>query len=323
MKVGGSASYFIRISSKTELQQAVQYAKDNSLAFRVVGEGTNSLFSDQGYDGLIIKNEIKGTNFINSGSATIVEIGAGENWDKVVSETVSLDLTGIEALSHIPGSAGAAPVQNIGAYGQELSDTLISVEIYNTETNAFETILAKDCEFSYRDSRFKHNHNEIIVGFKLKLKIGAIQGDLYDSLAAYLESNTIKDRSPKTIRAALEDLRWSKLPKPNELPNCGSYFHNIIVDGDTLQELLKEFPNLRYFKFNRKFKIATGWLLDQLGLKGYCDSNGFCNYDKQALVIANSKNGTYQQLVQHENMIRKMVRDRYGLELTREPILID
>lgn len=324
MQVGGKADKFVRVTSIEELQEAIEHARSNELDFAVIGEGSNIMFEDAGYRGLIIKNEITGFSIkqVNGSSQKLVTIGAGENWDDVVEKCVDQGLTGIEALSYIPGSAGAAPVQNIGAYGQEISETLDSVTVFDTENFALTTLTNQECRFKYRDSRFKQNKNEIIVSFSLVLQPGEIEGELYEALSDYLRAEKISSRQPSVIRKALYEIRWGKLPKPSEIPNCGSYFHNVVVDKDTFAELINEFPNMKHYPAGSNYKIPTGWLLEELGLKGFCHANGVCTYDKQALIIVNPKHKGYANILQFENMIRKMVRDHFGLELTREPQLI-
>ena len=325
MQVGGRALHYFEVQTVDDLVAVVTYAKDQELPLWVAGEGSNTLFKDSGYQGVVVRIVDDRVSFERSPTATIATISSGANWDSVVATSVERGLSGIECLSHIPGSSGAAPVQNIGAYGQELSDTVVQVRALNTQTLQQEVFSKNDCEFDYRDSRFKRDKHLIITGFTLTLSHEfLLTGDsLYPSLKTYLKEHGQTKLSPNIIRQALADIRWSKLPKPSELPNCGSYFHNAVVEKETLTELLVKYPNLVHYPHGTKYKIPTGWLLENLGLKGFEHGHGFATYDKQSLVITNPNSGSFEDLMMFEHMIRKMVWDAYGLELTREPIVAE
>lgn len=325
MQVGGEAAFFAHVKTTRDLFDLVDYVKSEGSRLAVIGEGSNALFTDEGFDGVVVRMASEDYEFDHVDGEVIVHAQAGVNWDKLVELSVLQGLTGIEALSHIPGSVGAAPVQNIGAYGQEISNTLKGVEVYDTKEDQLLFFNNAECEFSYRDSIFKRNPGRyIITTVMLSLKHGQIQGQLYDALDSYLSAREIKDKSPQTIRDALYQIRWSKLPKPEELPNTGSFFKSPVVDERELKRLLQDYPDAPSYPMkDGQFKIPAGWLIEQLGLKGEC-LGPICIYEKHSLVLTNPEAAaTFGDLMKAKEAIVEAVQDEFGLTLEQEPIIIE
>jgi UDP-N-acetylmuramate dehydrogenase len=197
MRLGGLARHLAHIENKSDLIDALAFAERKNLSIFVLGAGANTVFTDAGYDGLVLINEIRGLNIIEKNDIFYLTAGAGEAWDDVVAKSDELDLTGIEAMTMVPGTAGAAPVQNIGCYGQELADTLTELEAYDLKKKEFVILNTAECEFSYRTSIFniKHPHHEenryIIVSVTLGLKRGRIKTPLYTTLQKFLTTTIL------------------------------------------------------------------------------------------------------------------------------------
>lgn len=324
MHLGGKANAVITVSSKDELKEAVDYAKANGLRWFVMGGGSNIIVHDEGFDGVIILSRITGFEVLeqNEDGATL-RIGAGENWDEVVKKTVDMSLSGIEAMSLIPGTAGATPVQNVGAYGQEIADTLTELEAYDVNNGNFVTLKNHDCGFSYRNSIFKDpsNRRYIIVSITLKLSKQTLKPPFYASLQQYFEQQAVDLNSltPADIRAAVIAIRQHKLPDPKIIANTGSFFKNPIIPASQYEEIVKSFPAIPNFPAGEGLvKVPAGWLIEQAGMKGY-SNHGFATHSENALVVTNVSSHSYDDLVAFMNEIRKAVKDKFGISLEQEP----
>jgi UDP-N-acetylmuramate dehydrogenase len=228
----------------------------------------------------------------------------GEYWDNVVEYACNKGLTGIEALSKIPGLAGAAPVQNIGAYGQEIADTLVEIDVYDTTEKSFKTLKKAELEFSYRKSILNSTAKGryFVISITLLLKSGKMQQPFYKSLEKFLDDNGITDFSPKNIRAAVSAIRADKLPDPMEIASAGSFFKNVYVsDEDADKYESKGYPVYRGKDGN---KINSGWLIEQAGLKGQI-FHGFKVSEKAALVLINESATSYEDLVKARSEITR------------------
>jgi len=250
-------------------------------------------------------------------------VSAGVDWDDFVDWAVSNGYSGVECLSFIPGTIGASPIQNIGAYGQEVKDSILYVEVYEFETGNFYEIPNLECDFSYRDSIFKKNIGKFAVanvGFRLSKKDPAMP--TYKDLSLYFLTQQTKNPSLKKIRQAVIEIRKQKLPDWQKEPNCGSFFKNPIVSNDLAQKLIKEYPDLpQYNAGDGKTKISGGWLIEKCGLKGK-DFDGISVHNKSALVLVNKKDGNFKKLEKAIDEITKKVRDKFDIELETEPNLI-
>lgn len=321
MKIGGPARYLATAHTREELVQLVAQAGETPLL--VLGQGSNVIVSDQGFAGLVILNRITGFEIYDQDpSATKIKVGAGENWDSVVQRATENGLSGIECLSAIPGYCGAAPVQNIGAYGQEIADTLIELEAYDLKNKQFVTFSNADCDFTYRKSIFNSGSEKgryIITSLSLQLEKTIMQPPFYSSLQQYLDTHQITDYSPYNLRGAVIAIRAVKLPDPKTTPNTGSFFKNPIIENWQAEQLRSEYPDVKIFPMGDNLsKIAAGWLVENSGVKGL-EMDGFKLFETNALVITNQGTGTYQGLVHIRENIISAVRDKFRIKLEQEP----
>lgn len=324
MKLGGEANKLIILESEKEVEK---FFKTNKDPFIVISGGSNLLIDNKYFNGNIIKIDIKGITKTDHKEYTVLEIGAGEVLDKVINYSVNLNLSGIETMSKIPGLIGATPIQNVGAYGQDISQVLISLKAYDLSTNKIVELSNKDCEFSYRQSIFKNpkTRKHLILSLKIKLSKKPLKSAPYKAIEDYLKRNQIEDLSPLSIREAVSKIREEKLPDPLKMPNVGSFYKNPIVSEATLNRLLSRYENMPYFEDSsknsktKKYKLAAGWLIDQAGLKGY-SRYGFMIYPKNALVITKIKDSAnFCDLMKFSKIITKKVKDQFGVELEIEP----
>ncbi len=327
MKLGGVAAHMVEISNRFEAQRAVQWAQSKNLPFIVVGKGSNIIWKDEGYPGLVIVNNIKNFETYEEDSENVyVSIGAGEIWDDVVERTVNAGLSGIEALSLIPGTAGATPVQNVGAYGTEISDVLTTLEVFDIEQGGLTTLRGSDCDFGYRTSRFKTTDKDrfIITGITLHLTKTNMQPPFYASLDNYLKTHNITDYSPKNIRDAVIAIRTSKLPDPSEHPNNGSFFQNPIVPISKLQDILDIDPKIAYWEVDEKtVKLSAASLLESAGFKDFHDDQtGMSTWIGQPLVLVNEHAHSTQDLIDFKSKIVNAIKERFNVELVQEPELL-
>ncbi|MEI6228844.1 MAG: UDP-N-acetylmuramate dehydrogenase [Candidatus Saccharibacteria bacterium] len=325
MRIGGNARFMAEILTPTDVATICKNAKSQNLPIFVIGGGSNLIAHDEGFNGIIIHIGIPGFEIIyDDDNSTIVKIGAGENWDSVVKQTVDMSLTGIEAMSGIPGTTGAAPIQNIGAYGQEIANTLQSLEAYDTQTDQFITLQNTDCKFAYRHSIFRGESigRYIVTYINLKLSKSRPTAPFYDSLQKYLDTNSITSYDPQIIRNAVLKIRESKLPDPNILANSGSFFKNAIVSQKQLDELRAIDPDAPSFAMpDGNYKIPTGWLIENAGLKGKI-FHGMRIYDKNALVLVNESANSYGDLAAARDEITKKIYDEFDIQIEQEPLEI-
>jgi len=323
MKLGGPARFFVDIHQKDELPGLFERAAKQSLPVYILGGGSNLIVKDEGFQGIIAHMKIPGFEIVaeDAGSKTI-HIGAGENWDDVVKRSVDLGLSGIEAMSGIPGSTGATPVQNVGAYGQEIADTLVSLEAFDTKTGGFVTLSRNDCNFSYRQSIFRGDASGryVITSTTLRLSKNQPAPPFYASLQAYLDEHTISLYTVETIREAVLAIRAEKLPSVNDKPSAGSFFKNALVEEWLYNDLLKQHPDMPGFAMgNGTWKIPSGWLIEHAGLKGKL-LHGIRVYDKNALVLVNESASTYQDLANARDEITRTVQTAFRIQLEQEPL---
>ena len=321
MRLGGTARYVAKIDDNDSLLEVTSFAHDHNLPWFVIGSGSN-IIADGDYDGVIILNRIRGFEKVSEDSASATyKIGAGEIWDSIVEKVCGLGLSGIEAMSAIPGRAGSTPVQNVGAYGQEIADTLIGLDAYDTKNNEFVTLTPGDCKFSYRNSVFKDpaTRHHIITSITLRLRKNQLAPPFYPALEKYLSANDITDFSPNNIRQAVINVRAEKLPPVEKIASAGSFFKNPIVEKVVAEKLLSKFPDAPNWDMGEnKVKLAAGWLIDQAGLKGF-SKYGMMVYPKNALVLVNNDATSYDDLDRFKSEIVDIIRDKFGITLEQEP----
>ena len=326
MRLGGKARFFGQAASEDELKKLVAWAKKQDVPMIVVGEGSNIIWRDKGFDGLLIANRITGREVLDEDekSATI-RVGAGEVWDSVVEWTVRKNLSGIEFLSAIPGLTGAAPVQNIGAYGAEISQTLVELNALDTHSGEFVVIKNQACGFAYRTSRFKTTDKGrfIITSITLKLSKSPPAPPFYESLEKYLAKRKIKDYTPRAIREAVTAIRAIKLPSPARVANNGSFFTNPIIDKKQFEQLQKKYPDIKGWPHGTKVKVSAGWLLEEAGFKGVHDQQtGMGTWPAQALVLVNEHAKNTADLLTFKQKIQTKVHQVFGIVLEQEPELL-
>lgn len=321
MRLGGQARWLVTVHSVDELHYSITWAQRNGVPFLVLGGGSNVLFTDAGFPGLVVINAIMGFEVIHRGQETLLRVGAGESWDTVVARAVELQLSGIEALSLIPGTAGATPVQNVGAYGQDISQVLVELEAYDTETESMAILQNNACAFAYRKSIFNGDQKGryAICSITLRLHKGQITPPLYATLQRYLDTHGIADRSPASIRKAVIAVRNEKLPDPTHTPNTGSFFKNPIITTEQFKTLSVQGDEVPHFVTpDGMIKIPAGWLIEQAGLKGY-SAHGMKTYEENALVFVNHSAQSYADLLAFQAEIVAGVQSKFGIFLEQEP----
>ena len=329
MRLGGTAKSLVKVRSKQELVEAIEFAKSHKLAILALGDGSNTIFTDDGFNGLVIKIEIPGLEVKTLTGGIEITAGAGVSWDSVVEKSVQIGLTGIESLSAIPGTAGAAPVQNIGAYGQEIADTFVELEAYDLTKNEFVTLKKLDCGFSYRSSIFKTTQkgHYIITSITLRLQHGQIKPPLYATLQKYMEEHNLNDLSPPTIRKAVKSWRAIYLPDPKLVANNGSFFGNPIISKAQLEQIKTKKPEITNWPFkwywelpDGKIKIAAGRLAEMAGLKDWQDQEtGMATWKNQALVFVNENAKSYKDLENFKQKYLTKIKNDFGISLEQEP----
>lgn len=327
-KIGGPAKYFICVKSLDELKNAVLFAREKGLPFFVLGGGSNTLVSDDGFAGVVIKIEIMGVEWIEqSGGQTEIVMGAGENWDDVVALSVERGLSGLENLSGIPGTVGAAPVQNIGAYGSEIKDTLSWIEVFDTKDLSVKKLSAQECYFGYRDSIFKKKEGLTLIVTKVAclLKRDVAPNISYKDLANFfaLKNNPAPILLPSVsdVRNAVLEIRKAKLPDLRELGTAGSFFKNPIISAEHYESLKKDFPDMPAFDApdNQK-KVSAAWILDNVcKYKGYREGNVGV-YKNQSLVIVNFGGGSAKEIKNLADKMCECVKKNTGIDLFPEII---
>lgn len=312
------------VSIKTEKEAATIFTGKIRMRkpFLIIGKGSNILFTGD-FKGTIIKPEFGHIKIVKEEKDTVViSAGAGISWDKLVEWTVDRKFGGLENLSLIPGLVGAAPVQNIGAYGVEAKDTILKVRTISITDGSVRIFTNEECNFGYRNSIFKSTEKSkyLITRVYFRLKINPVPIYDYGSLKDEVQKPGIP--SIKTVRDAVIKIRRDKLPDPSTIGNAGSFFKNPLVIGSVAHELKKKFPSMPcYDDPSGKIKLAAGWLIEQCGWKGKRIGNAGV-HSNQALVLVNHGNATGKEIFDLSEMIRSSVIEKFGIELEREVEII-
>lgn len=327
MRLGGTAAYLSEVNDRLELPQLLAWAKERKLPVVMIGDGSNVVWRDEGFPGLVLVNRLMHFEVFQEDEAvSYIMIGAGENWDSVVARSVSMRLNGIAELSLIPGTTGATPVQNVGAYGCEIKDTLITVEAYDTQTEQFVTIPASECGFGYRTSRFKTTDKGryFITAITLMLRKENAQPPFYEALATYFKEHNMTDPRPIDIREAVIEIRTNKLPDPKLVANNGSFFANPIITNDELFTIRQTYPMVTSWQVDdNHVKVSAAWLIEQVGYKDVHDGEtGMATWAKQPLVLVNEHAKSTADLLTFKQKIIDAVRNKFGITLEQEPELL-
>ena len=320
--IDASAKYFSTFSDADELSDLI--TQNPKLKAFILGGGSNILFTNN-FDGLVLKNEIKGIDLIDEDNDHVyVKTGGGENWHQFVLYCISRNWAGMENLSLIPGNVGASPMQNIGAYGVEIKEVFYELEAYNLAEKKVFTFTLNDCEFAYRDSVFKNKYkNQFVILTvtyclnkfpKLNLSYGAIEQEL--------QKMNIKEPDIRSVSQAVINIRSEKLPNPATIGNAGSFFKNPIISKSGFENLKINFPGIiGYDNEDGSVKLAAGWLIEQCGWKGFRKGDAGC-YFKQALVLVNYGSATGKEIYDLSEEIFQSVKNKFGIELDREVNII-
>ena len=312
------ASFFTTVSTKADLIESIDWAIKNQQPYLIVGSGTNILFTQQ-YNGLVIKMERTGIQKLQeTPSEVLLKVGAGENWSHFVSYCVQKSWGGLENLSLIPGSVGAAPIQNIGAYGVEVGEHIVSVDAYDTLKNEWVTIPQIECAFDYKSSIFSREANRYIVyavDFKLS-KQPLLRTD-YGAIKSVLHARGISNPSIESIASAVIYIRSNQWPDPKILGNAGSFFKNPMITTNQYNQLILQFPSLIAYPINDDaYKIAAGWLIEACGWKNASKDLVGC-YKKQLLVIINYGATKGKSILDYSEAIIQSVQEKFGILLER------
>ena len=322
MRLGGAARFVLEVESKDDVVEAFRFAEERGLPVWMMGGGANTLGHDEGFPGVVILNRLRGIEIVREENGEMVLRGmGGEIWDDFVKFACERGYSGIEAMSMIPGTLGAAPVQNIGAYGQDIAQVIESVEAFDTQTGEFVTLGKDEMNMSYRHTRFNTGEDAgrfFIVAVTVKLKEGELEPPFYSSLQRYIDEHGETDFSPKNIRKMVSEIRSEKLPNPEKVASAGSFFKNVYVDkaGADAAEA-QGIPLWR--NEDGSGKINSGWLVEACGLKGKA-MRGIRVSDKAALVLINESAKSYADLAAAREEIVGAVAEKFGLVLEQEPV---
>ena len=332
LKLGGKARYFAIASSLEELRESLSSAREKKLPAFVLGGGSNLLVSDSGFRGLVVKMSIIGATFEKKGSQAYVTAWAGENWDELVAKTVEWGAWGLENLSYIPGTVGASPVQNIGAYGTEVMNVVESVRAVDATTGKEKEFTNAECGFTYRDSIFKKTEYKkyIIVSVTYKLSLTPAPNLLYKDIKEYFAKKGAINPTQLDIRNAVIEIRKGKFPDLNEVGTAGSFWKNPIICREHYEGIKKLFPLIPSFPATAPagtrevyaseevVKVPLAWILDNIcGLKGYAKGN-VALYQKQPLVLVAHKGATAAEVLAFESEIAAKVKEKTGIIIERE-----
>jgi len=323
-RVGGPARFFCRIAIPEDISEALKFADEKKVPVFILGGGSNIVVDDDGISGLVMKIEIKGLEFKDVPKGVEVVAGAGEEWDGLVKATVEKGLYGLENLSLVPGSVGAAPVQNIGAYGVEAGEAIEWVEVFDMKKRVLKRLSKKECAFGYRDSIFKHTEGKgyVITRVAFLLSSHGRVDISYPDLAKYFSE---KGTSPdlKEVRDAVIAIRTAKLPNVATVGTAGSFFKNPIIPSKTYLELKRRFPEMPSYPAGfSHVKVPLAWIIDRVcGLKGYRIGDAGV-HDKQALVIVNHGGASARDVRTLAAFIAQNVKEKTGIEIESEVLYV-
>lgn len=321
-KIGGNALYFTLARSVEDLKEALLFAREKKVPVFVLGGGSNIVVSDEGFPGLVIKNEISGIQYVSKEDGVVeVTAGAGENWDDFVRQTVEKGLYGLENLSAIPGTVGAAPVQNIGAYGVEVTACVKEVVAFDTESWQLRRFSNDECRFEYRNSFFKTEEGKkyIIVHVVFNLSDAGKVNITYNDLKKYFQEKNSMVPTLKEVRDAVVEIRTKKLPDLNKYGTAGSFFKNPIIAVSHYETLKKQYPLMpSYIVDETHVKIPLAWVLDNVcGFRGYKKGNVGV-YENQALVLVNFGDAAAKEVKQLAEEMISEVKNKTNIDVETE-----
>jgi len=314
------ARYFTEVDTIESLKELISSGQLDDKPLLIVGGGSNLLFTGN-FKGIVVHIINKGIEIISrTDDSVIVQASAGENWHEFVAFCVSQGFGGIENLSLIPGNVGSCPIQNIGAYGVEVKDTILSVDAVDLETGESMNFSKEECRFGYRDSIFKRDLKGkfVICSVTFELKLNPVVQLEYGAIKQELSSKRIENPTIAEVSNAVCSIRQSKLPDPKILGNAGSFFKNPTVDQKFAEKLAESFPKLVSYPIaDEKVKLAAGWLIEQCGWKGFRDGDAGV-HENQSLVLVNYGNATGSNILTLAHRIQNSVYERFGVKLDME-----
>jgi UDP-N-acetylmuramate dehydrogenase len=327
MRLGGNAAYLTEVSSNEEVVEAVAWAKAKNLPVIMVGEGSNIFWRDEGFNGLVLVNRILGYELRPfDETSAVLTVGAGENWDSVVERTVNEGYYSLAPLSLIPGTAGATPVQNVGAYGEEVSNCLMTIQAYDIAADKFVILRSSDCNFAYRTSRFKtaDRGKFLITSLSFSISKQTLDQKQYEAIKAYLIENNLTVNSAADVRQAVIAIRTKKLPDPKLVANNGSFFANPIISEQTMVQMLGNETNAMYWHLDgNRVKVSAAWLIEKAGFKDYHDAEtGMATWASQPLVLVNEHAKSTADLLKFRDKLVTKVQQEFGITLEQEPELL-
>lgn len=319
-----NAAFFTTVSSVNELKKVVKSSEFTEQTTLILGGGSNMLLT-QDFKGLVIKNEIKGITHIKESDEYVwLKVGGGEVWHDFVLYCVERGLGGIENLSLIPGTVGAAPMQNIGAYGTEIKDVFESLEAFHWHSGEIKTFNAEDCQFGYRESIFKHSHKGqyFITHVTFRLRKNPLLNLEYGAIRATLEEMGISNPTIKKVSEAVIAIRQSKLPDPSEIGNSGSFFKNPVISKNQFQGIQAKYEQVPCYPVDdENVKIPAGWMIEKAGWKGHRRGN-IGVHKNQALVLVNYGGGSGLEIKKLAEDVMASVFEKFGVNLQPEVNII-
>lgn len=341
--IGGAAKYFIETETAEKLVGAILWAQSSGWPIFILGGGSNIVVADSGFQGLVIHNRIRGIEFspdpakfvCSRTDETLAKVGAGEIWNVFVQLCVAKNLAGVECLAGIPGQVGATPIQNVGAYGQEVSETIVAVEAFDLQSSRLVEIPASQCEFGYRSSRFKHRDRNrfIVTNVTYKLRLNGKPQIRYAELKKFLDENTSNEPSLADVSLSVYEIRKRKamvLSGDPDSRSVGSFFVNPVVTQEALEEIrqhagkfLRAGETLPQFPAPQgQVKLSAAWLIERAGIqRGFIYGNVGTS-TKHALAIINRGGGTAREVVELCNLVKARVLDTFAVELAPEPVFV-
>lgn len=318
-RLGGPARFLFRASTRDHLDQALQFARDHRLPVALLGGGSNLLVSDEGYPGVVIRMELKGITFERDGSDFVVTANAGESWDDLVAQTVAHGAWGLENLSWIPGTVGAAPVQNIGAYGAEVRDCLESVRVLDPRDGGERVLTRAECRFGYRDSLFKSDAGRALIILAVRFRLPAMPRPnlSYPDLQRHFASNVVPSQAE--IRQAVITIRTAKFPELTTTGTAGSFWKNPVVSREQHARLTARHPGLPCFPGpDGSVKIPLAWILDRVcGLRGH-RRGPVALFERQPLILVADAGASSAAVQSFAAEVERLVEAKTGLVLQPE-----
>ena len=310
LQIAVNAKYYIECKTDSDIEEAFHFVKKNKIKFLILGEGTNVVFTKP-FKGLIIKNSFKKEKKIYKNK---VKVSSGYNWDRFVRFCIKNSLYGLENLSGIPGTVGAGPIQNIGAYGEEISDYIEHIEVFNLKTGNVEILNNMNCNFDYRDSLFKKHKHLFIKNVFFKLKENFIANNSYQDLQDY------RFKKASELRKRVLRIRNQKLENYLTKPNVGSFFKNPLINKKDLKKLLSEEADLKFYKHDALIKVSAAWLIERCNLKGMQFNKARVS-KKHSLVLINEDKSP-NSILKLKNKVKTTVSKKYNIRLEEEPTII-